>query len=204
MGDFCFLLVVVKQHSDIRQKQVALSLHKLSPTTTRLVDHDNVMIEEGMASSWLKQRACDDLRLSNEQRGYIMPQRLNGPRIHTAKAVTFSRDNTKVLRDGEATDIIRQSKWNSWNSGWRYHSVNRTESGFLTKIPEILEYSKTCGYGERFLEHLSNEIKCLKNPTQFSYPLNFGEVPCTFTLVVVEKTRYRVEMAIRIQFSGLH
>ncbi|CAF1160659.1 unnamed protein product [Rotaria sordida] len=134
------------------------------------------MIEEGMTFSWLKQRACDDLHSSNEQKDCLMPHFLNGPEIHTEKAVIFSRENTEALQDGVANDIIRQSKWSLWNSGWRYHLVNKMENGFLTKIPEIVEYSKTCGYAEQLLEHLSNAIKGLKNPTQFSYPLNFGEV----------------------------
>ena len=133
-----------------------------------------------------------------------MPHFLDGPGIHTEKAIIFSRENTKALQDRVANDIIRQSKWSLWNSGQRYHLVNKMENGCLTKIPEIVEYSKTCGYAEQFLKHLSNAIKGLKNPTQFSYPLNFGEVPCTFTIVVVEKTGYRVEMAIRIQFSDVH
>ncbi|CAF4792178.1 unnamed protein product [Rotaria sp. Silwood1] len=185
MGDLCFLLLMIKQHSDIQQKQVAFSHHKLSPTTIGSGGHDNVIIEEGTAFAWLKQRAYDELRLSNEQRGQLTSRFLDGSGLHIAKAVTFSRDYTKTLQDGEATNIIRQSKWNSWNNGWRYHSVNRAENGFLIKIPEILQYSRTCGYGEWFLEHLSNKIKCLKNPTQFTYLINFGEVPCTFTIVVM-------------------
>ncbi|CAM4822899.1 unnamed protein product [Rotaria magnacalcarata] len=203
-GDYCFLLVVVKPHFDMRQKKIALCHHKLSRSNIRSGGHDNVIIEESMASSWLKQRACDDLCLSSEQRGYLMSCFMDGSGTHVGKAVIFSWENGKILQDEEANNIIRESKWNSWNSGWRYYSVNRTESGFLSKIPEIFAYSKSYSNGESFLEHLSNDIKSLKNPTEFSYPLNFGEIPCTLSVVVIEKTRYRVEMAIRIQLSSVH
>ncbi|CAF3735257.1 unnamed protein product [Rotaria sp. Silwood1] len=158
MGDLCFLLLMIKQHSDIQQKQVAFSHHKLSPTTIGSGGHDNVIIEEGTAFAWLKQRAYDELRLSNEQRGQLTSRFLDGSGLHIAKAVTFSRDYTKTLQDGEATNIIRQSKWNSWNNGWRYHSVNRAENGFLIKIPEILQYSRTIRDGKQYLQGLGRAL----------------------------------------------
>ncbi|CAF3851761.1 unnamed protein product, partial [Rotaria sp. Silwood1] len=66
------------------------------------------MVQEGTAFSWLKQRACDDLHLSDEQRGFFMPRFLDVPGIHAAKTEIFSGENIRALRDGEASDIIRQ------------------------------------------------------------------------------------------------
>ncbi|CAF1236685.1 unnamed protein product [Rotaria sordida] len=130
IGDLCFLLLVVKQHSDIRQRQVVLSRHKLSKSTVQSGDHENVMIEEGMAFSWLKQRACDDLRLSDEQRNCLMPRFSESSGIYTEKAVTFSCENTKTLQDGVANDIIRQN-------GKRY----------LQGLGRILNLSNADGWG---------------------------------------------------------
>ncbi|CAF5007161.1 unnamed protein product, partial [Rotaria magnacalcarata] len=62
----------------MRQKKIALCHHKLSRSNIRSGGHDNVIIEESMASSWLKQRACDDLCLSSEQRGYLMSCFMDG------------------------------------------------------------------------------------------------------------------------------
>lgn len=204
MGDFCFLLVVLKQHSDNRQKRIALCHHKLSRAPIRSGSPDNVIMEESMALPWLRQRSCDDLNLSNKEREHLMSCFLIGSGTYTGKAVIFSWGNVKVLQDAEANNIIKESKCNSWKSGWRYYSANTTESGFLNRIPEIVAYSKSCSNGPLFLENLSNEIKTLKNPTEFLYPLKFGELPCMFTLVVVGRPRCKVEMAIRIQLSDVY